>query len=98
MRLHVVDACELGHVGRAGAAEHLVGHTVDASQPSRFFADAEKEIVGVDGGPRADGTMDASGLASLLTDLHHSSSVSIETGSHTFALLPRSLFPPQCRL
>ena len=43
MRLHVLDARELGHVGRAGAAEHLVGHTVDArlpmgmGQPSAFL-------------------------------------------------------------
>ena len=38
--------------------------------------------------PRADRKMNAFVLASVLTGLHHSSSVSIETGSHTFALLP----------
>jgi hypothetical protein len=51
MRLHVLDAREMGHVGRAGAAEHLVGHTVDASLPTRFFEDAEKKIVRLDGRP-----------------------------------------------
>ena len=35
--LHVLDACELGHVGRAGAAKHLVGHAVDASLPARLL-------------------------------------------------------------
>lgn len=48
--LHVLDARELGHVGRAGATEHLVGDAVDAGLPARFFEDAEKEIAGVDGG------------------------------------------------
>jgi hypothetical protein len=49
--LHVLDASELRHVGRTRAAEHLVGDTVDAGLLTGFFEDAEKEIVGVDGGP-----------------------------------------------
>jgi hypothetical protein len=42
-----------------------VGDIVDAGLPARFLEDAD---------------MNVSGLASLLADLHHSSSVSIETG------------------
>jgi hypothetical protein len=36
--------------------------------------------------PRAEGKMNASGAASLPDDFHHSSSVSIETGSQTLGL------------
>jgi hypothetical protein len=35
--------------------------------------------------PRVDGKMNASEAVSLLADLHHSSSVSMETGSQTLA-------------
>jgi hypothetical protein len=38
--------------------------------------------------PRAEGKMKASGAASLEDDLHHSTSVSMETGTQTFVLLP----------
>ena len=48
MRLHVLYGRELGHVGEAGAPEHLVRDAFDFRLLARLFEHAEKEIVRVD--------------------------------------------------
>src|SRR4029077_16871959 len=85
------DTRELSHVRRAGAPEHLV-RDADDSGPRACFLEARKRklfvLIAV---PLAEGKMNMSGAASLLTDLHHSSSVSMDTGSQTLVLLPSVL-------
>src|SRR5260370_22653442 len=48
--LHILEARELGHVGRAGAAEHLGGYTLDGGPPTPYFHGLGKEIIGSDVG------------------------------------------------
>lgn len=47
--LHVLYGRELGHVGGAGAPEHLVRYSLDLRFLARLLKHAEQEIVRVDG-------------------------------------------------
>ena len=49
VRLHVLYGRELGHVGGAGAPEHLVRYSFDFRFLARVLEQAEQEIVCVDG-------------------------------------------------
>jgi hypothetical protein len=53
MGLHVFHACDLRHVRRACAPEHLMRYAIDAGIAAGFLEDTEKEIVRVDCGPTA---------------------------------------------
>ena len=53
MRLHVLDGCELRHVGGAGSPEHLVRDALDFRLLASLLEDTEEEVVRVDGGSSA---------------------------------------------
>src|ERR1700693_2605177 len=91
MRLHVLHAGELGHVGRAGAPEHLV---VTPAIPDFFPASLStrnRKLLVPMAVPVVDGKINASSLASGEAPRHHSSSVSIEEGSQPLPSLPSVL-------
>ena len=89
--LDIFNTCDLSHVGRAGAPEHLAGDAADSGLLARSLEDPEEKLFVLIAVPRAEGKMNASGAALLVTDIHHSSSASMDIGSQTFVLLPSVL-------
>ncbi len=84
----VLASRQLSHICQTRTSEHVMGNAKRAGRPASFLEHLERKLSVLIAVPRAEGKMKASGTAALLPDLHHSSSVSIDTGIQTLVVVP----------